>query len=249
VSISWLRSYGLNIGARHIIRRYPFLAVLIGVPSFSSWREKRLLAFRHNSCCSVAFFWSARGLRRIIWRLQRIVRAGPRQHHILTDANTDGEHRLVSAEYPRRHKIHDCWLGYFVQPSRLSPYGILCRQHADAKQYVTEQQVDVPATSRYRSLVNAVPDGERVPGSVILSPFRSPSMNVRPGHQLTGVVCVRCTRYVASAAFDTSRGATKALRQTTRRGSARSEQQLPSIPILMQGNRPWETRSLPSLDH
>ncbi len=156
---------GLNIGARHILPMYPFLAVLIGGAVVSICYATLLLLGWH--------VWSATRSAPNYLAYSNELFGGPANtHRYLTDSNTDWGQQLVSVKkYLDRHNIHDCWFGYFVQPSiDYHSYGIPCRQLPTANSMWTEQQVDVPATISGTILVSAGTLTGYEFGSVILSP-------------------------------------------------------------------------------
>ena len=190
---------GLNIGARHILPMYPFLAVLIGGAAVALWQQRRL--------------WIYVTLILLGWHVASAMRSAPNYlaysnelfggpantHRYLTDSNTDWGQQLVSVKrYLDRHKIHDCWFGYFVQPSiDYHSYGIPCRQLPTANSMWTQQQVDVPMSVSGTVLLSAGTLTGYEFGSVILSPFQ-PFMDVRPVDTIDDGV------FVYRGVFDTS---------------------------------------------
>jgi hypothetical protein len=190
---------GLNIGARHILPMYPFLTVLIGGAAVALWQQRRL--------------WIYVTLILLGWHVASAMRSAPNYlaysnelfggpantHRYLTDSNTDWGQQLVSVKrYLDQHKIHDCWFGYFVQPSiDYHSYGIPCRQLPTANSMWTQQQVDVPRSVSGTVLISAGTLTGYEFGSVILSPFQ-PFMHVRPVDTIDDGV------FVYRGVFDTS---------------------------------------------
>jgi hypothetical protein len=190
---------GLNIGARHILPMYPFLAVLIGGAAVSLWQQRRLWIYVTLILLGwhvASAMWSAPNYLAYSNELF----GGPANtHRYLTDSNTDWGQQLVSVKrYLDQHKIHDCWFGYFVQPSiDYHSYGIPCRQLPTANSMWTQQQVDVPRSVSGTVLISAGTLTGYEFGSVILSPFQ-PFMHVRPVDTIDDGV------FVYRGVFDTS---------------------------------------------
>jgi Dolichyl-phosphate-mannose-protein mannosyltransferase len=190
---------GLNIGARHILPMYPFLAILIGGAAVALWQQRR--------------WWIYATFILLGWHVASATRSAPdylaysnelfggpaNTYRYLTDSNTDWGQQLVSVKsYLDQHNIHDCWFGYFVQPSiDYHAYGIPCRQLPTADSMWTQQQVDVPTTISGTVLVSASTLTGYEFGSVLLSPFQ-PFMRVQP------IAVIDHGVFVYRGTFDTS---------------------------------------------
>ncbi|HEX4321427.1 MAG TPA: glycosyltransferase family 39 protein [Acidobacteriaceae bacterium] len=230
---------GLNIGARHILPMYPFLAVLIGGASATLWKQRRL--------------WIYVTLVLLGWHVASTTRSAPNYlaysnelfggpantYRYLTDSNTDWGQQLISVKrYLDEHNIHDCWFGYFVQPSiDYHSYGIPCHQLPTANSMWSQQQVDVPTSVSGTVLVSAGTLSGYEFGSVILSPFQ-PFMQERPVDTIDDGV------FVYRGVFDTSLAS--AFGYYTRASNALANKQLDAAlnaaeqavainPNLMQG--------------
>lgn len=230
---------GLNIGARHILPMYPFLAVLAGAAVVALGQKSRawvyvaalLLAWHIASATASAPNYLA---------YSNELFGGPANtYKYLTDSNVDWGQQLVSVKkYLDQHEIHDCWFGYFVQPSiDYHAYGIPCRQLPTADSMWTDQQVDVPAKISGTVLVSAGTLTGYEFGSVILSPFQ-PFMHVHP------VAVIDDGVFVYQGSFDTSLAsafgyftrATKELAEKEPELALRAAEQSVAIdPELMQG--------------
>lgn len=190
---------GLNIGARHILPMYPFLAVLIGGAAVSLWTHRRLWIY----VTLVLLGWhvaSATVSAPNYLAYSNELFGGPANtYRYLTDSNTDWGQQLVSVKrYLDQHNIQDCWFGYFVQPSiDYHAYGIPCRQLPTADSMWTQQQVDVPTRISGTVLVSASTLTGYEFGSVLLSPFQ-PFMHERPLDTIDDGV------FVYSGTFNTS---------------------------------------------
>ena len=230
---------GLNIGARHILPMYPFLAVLIGGAVVSIWREKRLWIYATLLLLGWHVWSATRSAPNYLAYSNELFGGPANTHRYLTDSNTDWGQQLVSVKkYLDRHNIHDCWFGYFVQPSiDYHSYGIPCRQLPTANSMWSEQQVDVPAKISGTILVSAGTLTGYEFGSVILSPFQ-PFMNVRPVDTIDdGVFVYRGTFDTSlSSAFGYFTRATKALADKQLDAALHAAEQAIAInPNLMQG--------------
>jgi hypothetical protein len=230
---------GLNIGARHILPMYPFLAVLIGGAAVALWQQRR--------------FWIYVTLVLLAWHVASTTRSAPNYlaysnelfggpantYKYLTDSNTDWGQQLVSVKrYLDQHNIHECWFGYFVQPSiDYHAYGIPCHQLPTADSMWTQQQVDAPTSISGTVLVSAATLTGYEFGSVILSPFQ-PFMHEQPVDTIDDGV------FVYRGVFDTSLAsafgyftrASKALANKQLDAALNAAQQAVAInPNLMQG--------------
>lgn len=172
---------GLNIGARHILPMYPFLAVLIGGAVVAMARVHRVWLYAALVFLG-AHIVSATRSSPIYIAYSNELWGGPTQtHRYLTDSNVDWGQQLLSVkDYLDRNNIKDCWFGYFVQPYiDYHAYGIPCRQLPTAGSMWTKQQIDTPSTISGTVLISASTVTGYEFGSVVLSPFQ-PFMNQVP---------------------------------------------------------------------
>ena len=189
---------GLNIGARHILPMYPFLAVLIGGAVVSLINARRvwmyvvvaLLAWHAVSSIRSAPVYLAYSNE--AW-------GGPSQtYRYLTDSNVDWGQQLISVkEYVDRNGIKDCWFGYFVEPwIDFHAYGIPCRPLPSASSGWAHVQIDTPSSISGVVFISAsVLTGYEF-GSVLESPYQ-PFMQVRP------IATIDRGVYVYNGTFDT----------------------------------------------
>ena len=230
---------GLNIGARHILPMYPFLAVLIGGAVVSLWPGKRLWIYATLLLLGWHVLSATLSAPNYLAYSNELFGGPANTYRYLTDSNTDWGQQLISVKkYLDQHNIHDCWFGYFVQPSiDYHSYGIPCRQLPTANSMWSEQQVDVPPTVSGTILVSAGTLTGYEFGSVILSPFQ-PFMNVRPVATIDdGVFVYRGTFDTSLAsAFGYFARATKALADKQPDAALRAAEQAVAInPNLIQG--------------
>ncbi|WP_158615477.1 glycosyltransferase family 39 protein [Acidipila sp. EB88] len=230
---------GLNIGARHILPMYPFLAVLIGGAAVSLWRVRRAWIFVTLLLLGWHVVSATRSAPNYLAYSNELFGGPANTHKYLTDSNTDWGQQLISVrKYLDQHDIHDCWFGYFVQPSiDYHAYGIPCRPLPTANSMWTDQQVDVPASISGTVLVSAATLTGYEFGSSILSPFQ-PFMNVRPVDTIDdGVFVYRGTFNTSlSSAFGYFTRATRALAANQPEAALHAAEQAVAInPDLMQG--------------
>ncbi len=166
---------GLNIGARHILPMYPFLAVLIGGAVVALSRKQR--AWAHIA-----------GLL-LLWHVVSTTRAYPvylaysnefwggpsNTYKYLTDSNTDwGQQLLAVKQYTDRNHIHQCWFAYFVEPYiQPTDYGIPCLPLPTADTGATHYQVDSPTTISGPVFISAGDLTGFELGSNMLNPYRA----------------------------------------------------------------------------
>ena len=165
---------GLNIGARHILPMYPFLAVLIGGAVVAMARVHRTWLYVALVLLG-AHIVSATRSGPIYIAYSNELWGGPTQtHRYLTDSNVDWGQQLLSVkDFLDRNNIKDCWFGYFVQPYiDYHSYGIPCRQLPTAGSMWSKQQVDTPSTISGTVLISASTVTGYEFGSVVLSPFQ-----------------------------------------------------------------------------
>jgi hypothetical protein len=190
---------GLNIGARHILPMYPFLAVLIGGAVVALWQQRRLWVYVTLILLGWHIVSTTRSAPNYLAYSNELFGGPANTYRYLTDSNTDWGQQLISVKrYLDEHNIHECWFGYFVQPSiDYHAYGIPCHQLPTANSMWSQQQVDVPASISGTVLVSAGTLTGYEFGSVILSPFQ-PFMQERPVDTIDDGV------FVYRGVFDTS---------------------------------------------
>ncbi|WP_446744988.1 ArnT family glycosyltransferase [Silvibacterium acidisoli] len=230
---------GLNIGARHILPMYPFLAVLIAGAAVALWRQHRAWAYVTAALLCFHIVSSVRSAPVYLAYSNEFFGGPAETHRYLTDSNVDWGQQLRSVKaYLDQHNIHDCWFGYFVQPSiDYHSYGIPCRQLPTADSMWTHQQVDAPATISGTVLISAATLTGYEFGSVVLSPFQ-PFMNLKPVAVIDDGVNVYQGTFDTrlSSAFGYFTRSTEALAAHDANGALAAAQQAVAIdPELLQG--------------
>jgi hypothetical protein len=172
---------GLNIGARHILPMYPFLAVLIGGAAVAMARVHRAWIYAALILLGAHIASSLRSYPLYIAYSNELWGGASQTHRYLTDSNVDWGQQLFAVKtYLDRNHIKDCWFGYFVQPYiDYHSYGIPCRQLPTANSIWTKQQVDTPASISGTVLISTSTVTGYEFGSVTLSPFQ-PFMKAAP---------------------------------------------------------------------
>jgi hypothetical protein len=190
---------GLNIGARHILPMYAFLAVLIGGAVVALARMNHKWAY----AAGVLLAWHSVSSMRsapIYLAYSNELWGGPANtYKYLSDSNTDWGQQLKSVnQYLAQRGIKDCWFGYFANPAiPFTAYGIPCKPLPTADTIWMDKQVDVPATITGPVLVSAGALSGFEFGSAVLSPYQ-PFVNLKPEAVIDHGV------FVFNGTFDTS---------------------------------------------
>jgi hypothetical protein len=123
-------SSGMNIGVRHILPMYMFLAVLIGgamavlIKQDRRWVYAVVVLLAYQAISSVRLYPSYMAFANELW-------GGPSQtHKLLSDSNADWGQQLKDVKsYLDAHNIKDCGFIYFAEgPVNASYYGIPCSE-------------------------------------------------------------------------------------------------------------------------
>ena len=138
---------GMNIGVRHILLLYAFLAVLAGGAAVAFIRADRrwlyavavLLVFHAAS--------SARAYPAYIPYTNELFGGPANAHNLLSDSNADwGQQLKAMKRYVDAHNIKNCWFVYFaagvVDPSY---YGIPCKLLPTQDTQWLNEELDVPS--------------------------------------------------------------------------------------------------------
>ena len=137
---------GMNIGVRHILPIYVFLAVMIGGVAWKLVERNRrwiypvvvLLVFQAVSL--------ARAFPAYVSYANEAAGGPARVHELLSDSSSDWGQQLKSVKaYTDAHAIKDCWFAYFGQ-GVVDPrsYGIPCKPLITADSLFFDGPHDVP---------------------------------------------------------------------------------------------------------
>jgi hypothetical protein len=165
---------GLNIGARHILPMYPFLAVLIGGAALALAHKDRRWAYVVGVLLAWHAVSSARAYPNYLAYSNEFWGGPANTYQYLTDSNTDwGQQLKAVKKYLDNRGVKDCWFAYFVEPSiHFSAYGIPCKPLPTADSGWTDYQIDTPQTITGTLLISAGTLTGYEWGSNVLNPYR-----------------------------------------------------------------------------
>src|SRR5580692_9280407 len=165
---------GLNIGARHILPMYPFLAVLIGGAALALAHGDRRWAYAVGVLLAWHVVSSARAYPNDLAYSNEFWGGPANTYKYLTDSNTDWGQQLKAVnKYLDNRGVKDCWFAYFVEPSiHFSAYGIPCKPLPTADSGWTDYQIDTPQTITGPLLISAGTLTGYEWGSNVLNPYR-----------------------------------------------------------------------------
>jgi 4-amino-4-deoxy-L-arabinose transferase-like glycosyltransferase len=165
---------GLNIGARHILPMYPFLAVLIGGAALALAHRDRRWAYVVGLLLAWHAVSSARAYPNYLAYSNEFWGGPANTYKYLTDSNTDwGQQLKAVKKYLDNRGVKDCWFAYFVEPSiHFSAYGIPCKPLPTADTGWTDYQIDTPQTITGTLLISAGTLTGYELGSNVLNPYR-----------------------------------------------------------------------------
>ncbi len=161
---------GLNIGARHILPMYAFLAVLIGGAVVALANGRRHWVY----ITGVLLLWhvvsASRSYPDYLAYSNEIWGGSANTYKYLSDSNTDWAQELKAVKnYLDERAIKDCWFAYLAEPAiEFRAYGIPCKQLPT----VNIGGMDVPATIHGTVLISASTLAGFEFGSNILNPYR-----------------------------------------------------------------------------
>jgi hypothetical protein len=165
---------GLNIGARHILPMYPFLAVLMGGAALALAHRDRRWAYVVGLLLAWHAVSSARAYPNYLAYSNEFWGGPANTYKYLTDSNTDwGQQLKAVKKYLDNRGVKDCWFAYFVEPSiHFSAYGIPCKPLPTADSGWTDDQIDTPQTITGTLLISAGTLTGYEWGSNVLNPYR-----------------------------------------------------------------------------
>lgn len=190
---------GLNIGARHILPMYAFIAVMIAGGAVALVRANRRWAYAAGILLICHCVSSVRCAPLYIAYSNELWGGPANTYKYLTDSNVDWAQQLRSVKrYLDDRGIKDCWFGYFAEPAiEFSEYGIPCKPLPTADTLWMRKQVDVPATITGPVLVSVGSLSGYEFGSARLSPYQS-FVNLKPAAVIDDGV------FVFEGTFDSS---------------------------------------------
>jgi hypothetical protein len=164
---------GMNIGVRHILPMYMFLAVLVAGAAWKLIEQNRvwqyaviaLLIFQAISTTRI--FPAYMAYANELW-------GGPSQtYKYLTDSNSDWGQQLKSVKrYLDQQGIKDCWFIYFAQGvADFRDYGISCRPLPTMDSLWVNGQYDAPPAIEGTVLISAGDLSGFEFGAPVLNPY------------------------------------------------------------------------------
>jgi 4-amino-4-deoxy-L-arabinose transferase-like glycosyltransferase len=187
----------INIGVRHILPVYLFLAVLIAGAVRSLMRSDRRWQYVVAALLLFHLFSSVRSYPNYMAYSNELWGGPSQTYKYLTDSNVDWAQQLKSTkQYLDRRGIKECWFAYFGQ-GVLEPhyYGIPCKPLPTADSLWMNERIDVPPTIDGTVLMSAgVLSGfEFGPGA--LNPYRQ-------FQQLRPVAVIDASAFVFEGRFE-----------------------------------------------
>jgi hypothetical protein len=218
---------GLNIGARHILPMYPFLAVLIGGAALALAHTDRRWAYVVGLLLAWHVVSSARAYPNYLAYSNEFWGGPTNTYKYLTDSNTDwGQQLKAVKKYLDNREVKDCWFAYFVEPSiHFSAYGIPCKPLPTADSGWTNYQIDTPQTVTGPVLISAGTLTGYEWGSNVLNPYQE-------FQKLKPVAFIQDGVFVYDGTFDMRFAS--ALGHVTRAGDLTSAGQLASALVEAQ---------------
>jgi Dolichyl-phosphate-mannose-protein mannosyltransferase len=137
---------GMNIGLRHILPLYAFLAVLIGGVGWMLIRQRKMWAYV-VACLAFLHIASAAHSYPDYIPYANELWGGPSQtYRLLSDSNVDwGQQLKFTSKYLKDRGIKDCWFVYFAEGVvDTHYYGIPCKPLPTADSLWVNENMDVP---------------------------------------------------------------------------------------------------------
>jgi 4-amino-4-deoxy-L-arabinose transferase-like glycosyltransferase len=150
-------SVGMNIGVRHILPIYIFLAALIGGATWALIRQNRRWAYLvavlllMHAGSSLHAYPSYMAYSNELWG------GPPKTYKYLTDSNADwGEQLKATKQYLDQRGVKDCWFVYFAAGvAEPSYYGIPCKPLPTVNTLWLKEPMEVPASIDGPVLISA----------------------------------------------------------------------------------------------
>lgn len=164
---------GMNIGVRHILPVYVFLAVLIAGASAKLIAENRRWVYAVVALLVFQAISVSRAYPGYIAYANELWGGPSQTYRYLSDSNSDWGQQLKSTKrYLDQHGIKDCWFVYFaagVVDDRY--YGIPCKPLPTADSLWTGEPADAPAAVDGEVLISAGDLSGFEFGADILNPY------------------------------------------------------------------------------
>jgi hypothetical protein len=137
----------MNIGVRHILPVYAFVAVLGAGALWALARSERRWVYAVGALLALHVFSSVRAFPAYIAYSNELWGGPSRTYRHLSDSNSDWAQQLKSLKsYLDARGIRDCWFAYFGQGTAdIGYYGIPCRQLPTLDGFWLKETPQVPA--------------------------------------------------------------------------------------------------------
>lgn len=195
----------LNVGIRHLLLVYPFLAVLVAGAACYLAKQHRRWAYAVAVLVGFHIFSSLRSSPDYLAYSNEIWGGPAGTYRVLTDSNADGGQGLIAAErYLEKENIRDCWLAYFGSADP-SYYNLPCKLLPDRFSYWWGDPADAtPASVQGTLLIGATQPAGVYWGPGDMNPYAQ-FMELKPARVLAGSILVFRGRFDLPAASAWSR--------------------------------------------
>ena len=148
---------GMNIGVRHILPVYVFLAVLIGGAAWTLVRQNRRWIYLVMALLLIHAISSLRTFPVYIAYANELWGGPSNTYKYLTDSNVDWAQQLKATKhYLDQRGVKDCWFAYFGEGVADFKYnGIPCKPLPTVVTLWLNEQVDVPESIDGPVLISA----------------------------------------------------------------------------------------------
>lgn len=165
---------GINIGARHILPMYAFLAVLIGGAVFALINSDRRWVYVAGLLLLCHVISTTRSYPVYLAYSNEFWGGPSNTYKYLSDSNTDWAQQLKAvSKYLNNRGVKDCYFAYFAEPViEFSVYGIPCKPLPTADTEWLHYQTDPPSRFQGTVLISAGTLTGFELGSNVLNPYR-----------------------------------------------------------------------------
>ena len=148
---------GMNIGVRHILPVYVFLAVLIGGAAWTLVRQHRKLTYVVGALLLIHAVSSFRTFPTYLAYANELWGGPSNTYKYLTDSNVDWAQQLkATKQYLDQRGVKECWFAYFGEGiADFKYYGIPCKPLPTVVTLWLNEQLEVPVAIDGPVLISA----------------------------------------------------------------------------------------------
>ena len=148
---------GMNIGVRHILPVYVFLAVLIGGAAWTLVRQHRKWTYLVGALLLIHAVSSLRTFPIYLAYANELWGGPSNTYRYLTDSNVDWAQQLkATKQYLDQRGVKDCWFAYFGEGvADFKYYGIPCKPLPTVVTLWLNEQLEVPVSIDGPVLISA----------------------------------------------------------------------------------------------